>query len=183
MRVLCVATGPSLTRAQIEWVNAQDCFKIAVNNACYLIPQPDVVLAADYDWWMHNNPPSGHRITCSPFDIPGVDHFVSSVRGSFSSGGRAIEYAVTQLNATCIELIGYDCSVKNGTHCHGDHGGGLKNPDAVVTSRWLDHYRKIAEWLPENVRVVNLSTYTEIPDDVFQRIPWSGRQHISAPVP
>lgn len=170
MRVICVACGPSLNAEQIAWVNCQDCIKIAVNNACYVISHPDYVLAADYEWWQVNDPQCGKRVTSNPFITSTVTNFISPIRGSYSSGGRAIEFAALQLGATRIELLGYDCSVVNGSHFHGDHTGTLDNPNRDTTERWLTHYRKIRDYISLNVEILNYSLYTEIPDEIFPRL-------------
>lgn len=172
MRVLCVACGPSLSPEQIVWANKQDCMIIVVNNAYRVIDFPDIVLAADHEWWLHHNPLIGRRVTTCMVPIDGVVHFSPSVRGSFSSGGRAIEYAY-QIGASRIELIGYDCSVSNGTHFHGDHVG-MSNPTNTTCARWIEHHRRIADWLPRHVEVINYSLYTEIPDDIYKRHVWAG---------
>lgn len=57
-----------------------------------------------------------------------VNLFRAPDNDAFNSGQRAIQLAA-HFGAERIILLGYDCSLENGTHWHGNHPDGLKNPD------------------------------------------------------
>lgn len=130
--IVCVASGPSLTRKDCLSAVNSGLEVIAVNSSWEMIPECKNLYAGDFQWWQenHENIPkeivrwsSSHSATAQ-FD---TKYFQSPVNGSFNSGQRAILLAHF-LGAERIILLGYDCSVKNGIHWHKNHSLGLKNP-------------------------------------------------------
>lgn len=79
---------------------------------------------------------------------------------TFNSGQRAIQLAA-HLGAERIILLGYDCSLVNGTHWHGDHPGTLKNPDSKSITRWAGEFQRLADSLPD-VDIINCSRHTAL---------------------
>ena len=48
---VCIASGPSLTQADVDYVRGK-ARVIVVNNGYLLAPWADVLYAADARWWM-----------------------------------------------------------------------------------------------------------------------------------
>ena len=160
MRFCVIASGPSLTHDDVELIRQSDCRVIAVNSSHKIAPWADHVFAADCEWWTHNHGeiskgPALWTSSKSAYQrFPGVKLF--DYRGGGNSGLQAIRLAMT-LGASEIILLGFDCSVKNGAHWHGDHTA-TKNPDDVRCATW----RRQFEQLPKTVRIINCSRETEI---------------------
>ena len=62
-----------------------------------------------------------------------------------------------------IALLGYDCSIENGTHWHGDHKNGLSNPSNEKVKEWFEQFETVAE-LAKNAgaEIINCSRHTEL---------------------
>lgn len=74
-----------------------------------------------------------------------------------NSGFQAINLAV-KFGARGIVLVGFDMRVDRGTHWHGDHQGGLGNPDAGKVDRWRGHLDNAAQALADaGVTIINAS--------------------------
>ena len=154
------------------------CKIIVVNLAFRLIPDADILYAADSGFWLHYRDAhkfqglklSADRVAtqhCSAafhVDIPKVQgrrvqDFIREPVGRIGDGGgnggaQAVNLAV-QTNASTILLAGLDYQ---GPHWHPDHGRGLRNPSPQQFLRWrkcLDAQAfRLREW---GVRVINLS--------------------------
>lgn len=164
---LCVASGPSLVKADIDLLRHMPT--ISTNNSFMLADNSSYVYAMDAAWWdkYKDQVPSkmqGVSNTQYVAQSYGLIHHKETI--CRNSGSAAIDYAM-KLGATTIILLGYDCSIKNGTHWHGDHEE-LKNPKQHNVDVWHKdylHLSRVAKHL--GVRIVNCSRYTEI--ECFQR--------------
>lgn len=170
--VFCIASGPSLTREDCEAVRLSGIYTIVINNTWELCRWADVLFAGDAHWW---------RLHGSKVDIPahrvsltdnaerqfGAKKFKrkSKRRPGYNSGCIAIEYAISQ-GAKKVFLLGYDCSVKNGIHWHGEHKKS-GNPDSARCQSWRRQFKQLRDDHPD-VEVVNCSRYTEL--DMFPRV-------------
>lgn len=149
--VVCLATGPSLTQADVDACRGKATV-IAVNNAHELAPWADVLYSSDRYWFnYHRGVPafSGRRATIeySPgrratellkFDQEmafyrhtghqGVETDPDGLRTcACNSGGAAVNLAL-HLGARRIALLGYDMGATQGKrHFFGDHPPGLSN--------------------------------------------------------
>ncbi|KAA5936461.1 hypothetical protein F3I48_17995, partial [Pantoea sp. M_3] len=130
---ICIASGPSLTASDCRLATASGHPVIAVNSSIGLIPECQYLFAADCSWWDKYHSTLKTRAQC--WTVSGRAHLRYGVNlfrppdnDSFNSGQRAIQLAA-HLGAERIILLGYDCSLANGTHWHGEHPDGLKNPD------------------------------------------------------
>lgn len=156
--VVCMATGPSLTAAQVEVVRSSRAPSIAVNDAYLLAPFADVLYFADVKWqkWHKDRAEfkafAGQR--CSIF--LGVDLKLGGVHllkqashmglstdpgaictGS-NSGYQAINIAVLA-GAKRIVLIGYDSQPTGGKqHFFGEHPDRSHAPYDVIRHRFAD---------------------------------------------
>lgn len=157
---VCIGSGPSLTPEDCNHARLSGCFAIAVNSSIKAAPWAQAMYAMDSDWWSKNAREAfsfkGARF--SSRSIPGVKKVQIDQK---SSGAGAISLAI-HLGAKKIVLIGYDCSVKNGTHWHGDHEA-TKNPNEAKCDKWQDQMLELADQAKEaGVDIVNCSRHTEL---------------------
>ncbi len=127
--IVCAATGPSLTAAQLDRCRL-DARVIAVNNAYQLAPWADVLYACDQKWWhWHKGVPTfrglKYSLNASYPDVKvlknvgqtGLSSNPSGLMTGHNSGYQAINLAV-HLGAARILLLGYDMQ---GGHFFGKH--------------------------------------------------------------
>ncbi|EPM3081452.1 hypothetical protein [Escherichia coli] len=65
------------------------------------------------------------------------------------------------LGAKRIILLGFDCSITNGSHWHGDHTC-LDNPTAANVKRWHGEFARVAQLLRGKVNITNSSRQTAL---------------------
>jgi hypothetical protein len=192
--VVCLASGPSLTRKDVAFVRGR-ARVIAINNTWELAPWADALWATDASWWIQHEGvpafrgskfalkaiignPQTQRVKGLPFydDVHVLRHVgregLSADPAAICSGGNggyaAINLAV-HLGASRILLLGYDCQFgpKGEKHWHGDHPAGATTMDFPL---WLTRYATLATLLARRgVSVVNCSRQTAIPS--FPRMP------------
>lgn len=169
---ICVASGPSLVASDCALVSASGLPIIAVNSSWRAVPECQHIYAADFAWWEHYHHSLGSsaelwtqsRRANTRF---GVKLFRPSESGSFNSGQRAIQLAA-HLGAERVILLGYDCTLANGTHWHGSHPATLHNPVPRETGRWHTDFSSLAGALP-GVEIINASRETAL--TCFKRLP------------
>lgn len=162
--VVCIASGPSLTVDDCKFVEESGLTTIAVNTSWERAKFCSVIYAGDSVWWVNNH----HKI-----DIPAerwsclrsmsgrFDVKWHSRSGPYNSGARAIELAIDR-GATRIILVGYDCSIKNGLHWHGNHVG-TGNPDQKKIDMWKRQFAVVAaEARTKGIDIVNCTPATEL---------------------
>ena len=76
---------------------------------------------------------------------------------------RAIQLGIFK-GFKSIALLGYDCSLKNGTHWHGKHAEpDLRNPDESKVKKWHDQFSRVSDMAKkQGVNIYNCSRYTEL---------------------
>jgi hypothetical protein len=150
--VVCIASGPSLTAADVERCRGQ--FVVVVNDAVRLAPWADVLYAADERWWNHHKgypsftglrygmayvPSPGEKQRTQRPDVQwlrqtgcaGIETEPTGLRvglaGGSNSGYQAVNLAV-HLGASRIVLLGYDMqpAADGRTHFFGRHPDGLQ---------------------------------------------------------
>lgn len=166
--VAVIASGPSLTSEDVEAVSHLKT--IAVNSSWKIAPFCDVLFAGDFVWWKNygkevNIAAKKVCMTARAKEI-GAVHFKHKHSKGYNSGMCAIEYAVRR-GARKIIMIGFDCSIKNGIHHHGEHKK-TPNPNETRCNRWKDQFRWLRKEFPD-ADIVNCSRYTEI--DCFPVLP------------
>lgn len=162
--VVCIASGPSLNKTDIKLVRRSKLITIAVNNAWKWAPWADLHYAGDMAWWRNYGAEVRHksqRWTCSK---AAAERFrckyrPRKIKPGYNSGAMAIELAL-HLGAARVLMIGYDCSVANGTHFDGDHSK-TPNPTPERCKRWKPQFKQILKLYP-NAEVINCSRYTEL---------------------
>jgi hypothetical protein len=142
--VFCIASGPSLTAEDCELVQQSGLNAIAVNSSWKRARFASVIYASDPGWWDNYGAEidtgaecyTSHEQTAHKHNIR---HYLAFAGNN--SGVRAIELAIA-FGAAKILLLGYDCSVSNGTHWHGNHTK-TNNPDAQKCRIWMKHFAQL----------------------------------------
>lgn len=162
---ICIASGPSLNRADCILAAQFDHQIIAVNSSWELAPECHYLFAADFAWWQRYHDDAA--IPAQRWTASGRAHsryhlnlFKPPHEGAFNSGQRAIQLAA-HLGATRILLLGYDCSLENGRHWHGDHPAKMHNPAPDEVTRWHSDFSLLVKLLPD-VEIVNCSRHTAL---------------------
>jgi len=147
--VVCLATGPSLTQADVDYCRGK-ARVIAVNDAIRLAPWADALYACDPKWWhWHKGVPSYagpkwslehsawrmHDHTYA--DVQrlrntgpgGLERVPTGLRTGRNSGYQAINLAV-HYGAVRILLLGYDMQRPKGgpSHFFGEHPNRQQSP-------------------------------------------------------
>lgn len=164
-----MASGPSLgfdNYADVELVRQSGLKVIVVNSTFEVAPWADVIYAGDSAWWKHHVkdvPKSMAKWSCSrPSTIMyGCSYRARAITPGFNSGANAVELAANEYGATQIILVGFDMSVKHGSHHHGDHPK-TRNPSSDRCSMWKPQFKTLRERIGETA-VVNCSRYSELP--------------------
>lgn len=137
--IVCLATGPSLTKDDAEYCRGR-AVVVAIKNAIDLAPWADVLYGCGADtskWWHRNGDAlkwfTGLRFTLDPkatqwatllryTGAAGLEMDPAALRTGKNSGYQAINLAV-HLGAKKIVLVGYDMQVDatKGSHFFGEH--------------------------------------------------------------
>lgn len=179
--ILCVASGPSLTREDAEFARDKVHATIVTNTTFRLVPWAHIVYAADFIWWEQHLPEikrmsiPGELWTCSvqaarqyrlnfirgEVGREGLSRDASRIHTGTNSGYQAIGLAF-HLGARRIILLGYDFQRTNGrSHWHGDHTGKCHNHMDFKLA--LSRIPRLAiDLQSEGVEVVNCSRETAI---------------------
>lgn len=170
--VVCIASGPSLTREDCEAVRSLPC--IVTNTSFRLAPWADVVFGFDAKWWAeyHEEVASictGRRMSMSRTARWGVESLygVPWFTNFHNSGACAIGLAMAG-GAARVVLIGFDCQRTGGrTHWHGDHPPSMSN--AASIRKWPAVFGVVAKRArAQGVPVINASRATAL--TCFERI-------------
>lgn len=162
--MICIASGPSLSRNDCDIAFSSGYKIITVNNSWRMVPDCEVIYAGDCCWWEENSDSitskaerwCGDEFTARRF---GINYLPSSLPGSFNSGQRAIELAINQ-GAKRVILLGYDCTLRNGLHWHGAHPL-LDNPDRFSINRWQAEFQQLRD-RAGGVEIINCSPRTRL---------------------
>ncbi|MCU4097901.1 Protein of uncharacterised function DUF115 [Enterobacter hormaechei] len=162
--VICIGSGPSLMISDCRLVIASELSVIAVNSSWRAAPLCQHIYAADCCWWEEYGSGitsaaarwCGDEFTARRF---GINWLPSAIPGSFNSGQRAIELAI-HLGASRVLLLGYDCSIRNGTHWHDNHAL-LSNPDKFSVARWQEEFSRLRA-IAGDVEIINCSRFTRL---------------------
>lgn len=158
--VACIASGPSLTKADCDFIGNSKIATIAVNNSWELAQFAQVIYAGDAAWWARNIKGitiPAERWSCSRSAADKYKVSYHEMHGAFNSGLRAIELAIF-FGASKVILLGYDCTTKYGTHWHGDHIG-AGNPNATKCNMWKKQFLRLAK---SRVAIINCSRVTAL---------------------
>lgn len=164
--VVCIASGPSLTEADVELVKQWRGEKrlVFVANTTYQIaPWADVLFAMDSAWWeVHKKEVArtfgGLKYTSCTKLLPGVLRLPLHLLNHFGNSGAALVMLASVGGAKQIYLLGYDAKKTDKSHWHGDHPKPLKNAPSVDS--WPQKFRNLSKAL--KVPVFNCSRDTAI---------------------
>lgn len=163
-----IASGPSLAWdnfADVELIRQAGIKTIAVNNSWQKALFADVIYAGDTAWWRYNHKEitiPAQRWTCSKgaVNLYGCRYRARYVKPGYNSGANAIEVAANVFGAAVVLLVGFDCSVKHGTHHHKDHKH-TSNPTRDRAERWKPQFKSLLKRVGP-ARIINCSRYTEL---------------------
>lgn len=157
-----LATGPSLTKAQVAAVRHLPC--VAVSDAFRLAPWAAAMAAQDRKWWeVHADALAFAGRKFSTRGIVGVERVpIGPVVSSTNSGLLAVHVA-RMLGATRVLLLGVDMK---GTHYFGPHRHGLKN---TGPERFNDMRRQFARYPRGDLEIINCSPGSAL--DCFPKLP------------
>jgi hypothetical protein len=184
--VVCLATGPSLTAADVAYCRGK-ARVIAINDAYRLAPWADVLYAADARWWhWHAGVPGFAGAKWSLADprwharadrypdvqrlrntgSRGLERHPTGLRSGLNSGYQAINLAV-HYGAARIVLLGYDLQTADGrSHFFGEHPKGPP-PELHL---FLPRFRSLVAPLADaGVAIVNCTRTTAL--ECFPRTP------------
>ncbi len=181
---MCVATGPSLTPEQVDYVHRaridDRCRVIAVNEAGlrqYLplsAPWADILYAADRKWWEHYIPEFYGMRVCGDHTMPKVANVhqldvlqteqpMPRVPGRVLSGGHSGFQALNMalgLGAQRVILVGYDCGGPE-RNCHKDRPAVMTRLGRPPFEYWVQQYNRVPKEFP-NRRVILCAQHSRI---------------------
>jgi hypothetical protein len=133
--IVCVGSGPSLLKADVEYAHEKGAKIIAVNDAYLYAPFAVALMASDGAWWIHKKPefaglrysldPSAARIdgvqVLKNTGTDGIELDPAGLKTGRNSGAAAVNLAV-HFGAKRILLLGYDMDAdKHRSHFFGSH--------------------------------------------------------------
>lgn len=178
LEAFCLASGPSLTAEDVEivreWRDRTGGFVVVTNTTFRLAPWADWLFAMDEKWWLEyleevRQVFKGRLVTNNNrATFIGVEHpaqFLGIFDAFGNSGCGAISLA-SRLGAETIYLLGYDCSIEDGAHWHGDHPDTLNNCQSV--GKWHKQFEVMAYRMRKN-NIINASRKSAL--SMFPRLP------------
>lgn len=185
---IIIASGPSAKDADLEPHRGKAKF-IAINESWKLVPWADVLLVADGMWWYKNKGMQkfkGMKFTCDSgchqhFGInllrfnKNQPHLVVDRPGIVGMGGNSGFYAINlaiMFHCKRIALVGFDMTLKHGTHWHGEHPPGMSNPTKQRIEKWRNALDEEAAALKGmGVQVINTSAASALKNFVKLPLP------------
>ena len=173
--VVCIASGPSLTKDDVEYVRGKADRVIVVNNGYQIAPWADFLVASDLQWWNWHKGAKDFKgikyatskhVKWSGVQIlrneggSGLSLNPSGIKHGLNSGYRGINVAV-HLGAKRIILLGYDLQQgpNREEHWHGEHPNRSRSPYKVFIKR----FQTLVEPLQElGIEVINCSPRTAL---------------------
>jgi len=181
MTIVCIASGPSLTRDDVARCERAGLTLSGVNNAYQITNKLTYHHACDTKYWNYHYPyTQAHTrkfsLKASQKDEghPGVEQMQRGQReaishkwpvlGTGGNGGFQLVNLVYLLSYKTIILLGYDMTVTNGSHWHPDHEfSGATNPSNRTFDSWIHAFDKVAPALSSvGVEVLNASRHTAL---------------------
>lgn len=184
--VIIIASGPSLTKADVKLCESSGHPLMGINNAYMITDKLKYHYACDTKWWKRHFKklyPGPIRYSLKANDKDegvagvtqmkrgerhGLSHKWPAINHGSNSGYQAINLAYL-LGYKQIILLGYDMQETNGVvHWHGLHKEG-NNPDEKRFQKWRQFFPALAKELKESgVEVLNATRQTAL--ECFDRI-------------
>jgi hypothetical protein len=152
--VVIVASGGSANRYDYSPYRGKAKF-IVINDSYKLVPDADVLISSDGDWWnRYQGAPDfkGLKLTCDwsitqayrdvhLISISKIHSYITVERPGYvgiglNTGFYAINMAIQFGPPKRLILSGFDMNLINGVHWHGPHPKGSGNPNKDKLSRW-----------------------------------------------
>lgn len=185
--VVCIASGPSLTREDCalvdDWHEGSARRVIAVNLSHRLAPYADVVYGMDRGFWnehaaelrdsraelwtTNREAAHVHRLRhIAGHPIGGISPRPGHIAMGGNSGYQAVALAI-HFGAARVVLLGYDMRNEGRrTHWHGNHVR-LGNPAPTRFGEWIRHFDTLKRQMPAGVSVINAT-----PDSALRTFPY-----------
>lgn len=185
--LVIIASGPSLTRADVARVEGADVDIMGINLAYTICKRLDYLYACDATFWVKHHlavkdlPCKKYRLekTLSRINYPGVEwlendgtiglsHEYPKIRTGQNSGYQALNLAYL-LGYKKVILLGYDMQygAKGKIHWHEDHD--TKNPPESLLEKWVKNFEALAPLLEyAGVEVLNATKRTAL--TCFKRV-------------
>jgi hypothetical protein len=164
VKVVCIASGPSLTEDDVEAVKQWGGKVIVANTTFRLAPWADALFAMDRKWWEMYYPETlcfqGRKF--STVSLPRTMEVTKAdITNYRNSGANCVSLAASE-GATEVVLLGFDCSHDGSkTHWHGSHPVGLS--DAKTVKVWPLIFDRLAKDMKrKGVKVWNASRRTAL---------------------
>jgi hypothetical protein len=170
VKVVCIASGPSLIEEDVEAVGEWGGKVIVANTTFLMAPWADALFAMDRKWWELYYPETmcfqGRKFTTATLP-QSMDVTKASIPNYRNSGANCVSLAASE-GATDVVLLGFDCSHDGSkTHWHGSHPFGLS--DAKTVRLWPLIFDRLAKDMKRRgVKVVNCSRRTAL--SCFERV-------------
>lgn len=176
---IVIATGPSLDFETAQMCSAYKGPKIGVNDAYVMVPNVDIVYAADDTWWArHSGLKASKAELWSVHELPNVDKtplikaiprmklIAGRVHKGFSADPAVIHYGENSgfqavnlallFGASKVLLVGFNMQLVKGVrHFFGDHPWPAVNTESYGYDRFLQHFDAAKDTVPPGVEIVN----------------------------
>lgn len=186
-KIVCIASGPSLTQDDIEYVKT-NAMVIAINDVYKQAPWADVLYGCDRAWWDLQYKSNLNEISAfrgNKYSLQydknkvqkleigatqGLEREWPKLATGKNSGHQAVNLAY-HLWAKEIILLGYDMQMTNNqVHYFGKHMQPLKNPEKKLMKFWVKKFETLVKLLhKEGVEVINCSRETAISEKICKR--------------
>lgn len=164
--VVCVGSGPSLSKEDCELVRLSGHPVVVTNNTHEMCQWADVLFAFDSRWWRtYQDRVKGFKGRKLSGSILSVKYGAEPVQDWYSiyrnSGCCAVSVALAA-GASRVILLGFDGGrFKNRAHWHADHPEGLGNADTVAI--WPMLFGILAKRARRaGVQIINASRQTHL---------------------
>ena len=162
--VCVIGSGPSLNAKDCARVEKSGLTTIAVNSSWKMARFCHILYAGDLTWWRNCGDEidievEKYTASQNAEHAFSIKRHKSKLGAGYNSGMLAIELAI-HLGASRVLLLGFDCSVKNGTHWHGDHKN-TPNPNKNRCDKWKGYFQRLADH-HKNIEIINCSRETEL---------------------
>ena len=179
--VVCMASGPSLTKEDADYCRGKADGVIVVNTTYQMAPWADALIASDVRWWQwHKGAKDFHGLKYATSKAvkwsgvqllkntgrDGLETNPSGLKHGMNSGYRAVNLAV-HFGAARILLLGYDMQRGAGKdrleHWHGDH--------PIASRSAYPVFRKHFETLVEPLKALGIDVLNCTPGSALECFP------------
>jgi len=162
--VAVIASGPSVTRSDIQLIRDHGIIMVAVNSSWEWVRDCRAIVAGDYRWWKahaENVDIDAIKLSRSQkaHDEFGARKIRTKMKGGYNSGQAAVEWVI-QKGASNVILLGFDATLENGMHHFGDHVE-TPNPTEHRVKLWHKQFKELRSAYPK-ADIVNCSRHTAL---------------------